>query len=247
MEKFILRFLCAVALCSFGGAVNADTVVATFTGVSPGQAFHYRFGGPARVADAGEYTFERTGGDYDLLSGSFTTFCIEINQPVRIGRSHEYEVVELANAPFPGVGVGNGKGMGADKANDIQHLWANYYRIDFNPVEAAAFQIAIWEILYDDALLLDEGAFQARRNSGKPVKLAQEWLNKTNWTWTGALPNLLALTSPGAQDQLFLGPTPEGESAPVVAVPLPASVWAGIALLAVLMVARQWRSRHQAA
>ena len=248
MMRFVLRFLCAVALCSFAGAVNADTVVATFTGVSPGLAFQYRFGGPVRVADAGEYTFERTGGESDLLSGSFTTFCIEINQPVRIGRSHEYEVVALAAAPFPGVGVGDGTGMGADRANDIRHLWANYYRTDFNPVEAAAFQIAIWEILYDEDLLLDEGTFQARHTSAKPVKLAQEWLNKENWTWIGVLPNLLALTSPSAQDQLFLGPTlptPEGGSAPI-AVPLPASVWAGIALLTVLMVARQWR-RHQAA
>lgn len=246
MTRFAVRYLFIAAVCAFAGVIHADTVVAEFDGVSPGQAFHYRFTGPLRIADAGEYTFTRTGGDYDLLGSigdSFTTFCIEINQPVRVGRVHTYEVVELADAPFPGVGAGNGKGMGDEKAYDIQRLWANYYDdIGNDNVKAAAFQIAIWEILYDQDLSLSRGAFQARYGSADPVRIAQGWLK--NLSWDGDLPELAALTSPTAQDQVFA--LPVSSSAPPAAIPLPASIWAGSALLIGLVVAQRIR-RHRAA
>jgi hypothetical protein len=222
-------------LCAGGSRICADTVIATHDGTSQSLLFHYRFGGVIRATDAGFYNFTRTGGDYeDSLSGAFTSFCIEINQPVRATRSYNYDVIELAEAPFPGVGVGagDGLGMGLDKATDIQRLWAKYYdEIGSSSLHAAAFQIAIWEILYDDERSLSSGNFQARYPSLEPVVIAQGWLN--DLSWSGALPNLLALSSPTAQDHVFLGPGFNGSEPNII--PLPASIWGGAALLALMV------------
>lgn len=222
---------CVLAMW-MGASALADTVAATHTGVSPSVVFYYQLDGSVRATHAGIYNYERVGGDYNpLLSGDFVAFCIEINQPARMTRTYSYTVEELEDAPVPGVGAGNGLGMGAAKALEIQKLWAKYYdQAILSANNAAAFQIAIWEIIYDGDLSLSAGGFRARYPSLAPVVTAQNWLK--NLTWSGALPDLRALSSPTAQDQVFLAPP---QPAPTV-VPLPAAAWGGALLLLAIIL-----------
>lgn len=102
-----------------------------------------------------------------------------------------------------------------------------------NAQTAAAFQIALWEIISDTTFDLASGNFRMSNNpSGRG--LAHTWLtNITNGTWTAKGATFTFLHSDTLQDVLAIGiggPTP---------VPLPAGLWLMGAGVAGLMAMRR--------
>jgi hypothetical protein len=94
----------------------------------------------------------------------------------------------------------------------------------------AAFQTAVWEIVYDADFSLSVGNFRA---TGGATALAQNWLTDVkNSTVAYTAPNLVALTNPEGQDQIAAAP-----------VPLPSAAVGGLAVLGGVGLARGRRSR----
>ncbi|MCC7145940.1 MAG: hypothetical protein IT443_05800 [Phycisphaeraceae bacterium] len=204
----------------------AGTVVMDFDGMILSQNFKYLVGASSREHEVGIFEWTRTGGTHGgLPSGTFTSVCVEVDQFLA---STTYDVIPVADGPIPGsVLTGGLSGMGAAKADMLAKLWAAYFNdVDTND-EGAAFQVAVWEIVYDDDMDLFAGGFRANYadlgSAPSFVQLAQTWLDAVPGLTDTA--SLKLLSNEKQQDQLVL-------------VPLAPAVYAGLMLLGGLAAKR---------
>src|SRR5688572_5663803 len=177
-------------------------------GTGPSSLVSYTVNGTADFADAGVFHWIRSAtnpGTYagiPLAGQKFDAFCLEPDQEIPSGANVAYTVVDLASAPPDGA---TGGVMGAAKADQISELWGRFRTaIGTDGVKAAAFQLAIWEIVTDSGKDLAGGVFRADTSTaagGTIANQAQAWLNAVNGT--GAKANLLAMSSGVDQDQVF--------------------------------------------
>jgi hypothetical protein len=177
-------------------------------GTGPSTVVTYTVNGVADVADAGVYKWTRSAANPGTYAGhpspgqNFDAFCLEPDQELPSAPNIPYTVVDLESAPPEGSSIGT---MGAVKANQVRELWARFRAaVGTDNTKAAAFQMALWEIVADSGKDLAAGAFKADTTTatGQAVKdQAQAWLDQVNGA--GPKANLLALTSPCDQDQIF--------------------------------------------
>jgi hypothetical protein len=207
-----------------------------------------------------------TADDVPWLGQQFWTFCIEVGQHVSYGATYsDYLGLNLENAPAPGAGAGGPGGaagpMQAAKADAIRRLFGyttgtlgiNVSSPGLDKIDAAALQIAIWEIVFEDALNTawnaTDGEFRITSNSADSDAAearANLWLThlRTN-TVAPTTFNVIALSSPTAQDQLVVinpGWTPGGGGT-VSPVPAPPAVVLGLAGVLPLVTAGWARRR----
>jgi hypothetical protein len=198
-----LSWAAAAALVVLAGAepAQANYVWATFQNVSPGEVITYSLNGTSGLQTIAGQLHWITDATDAGFPPTFTTFCIELTQHVS-NNSKKYTLVDLENAPSPGSGTGgagvNGP-MNTTKANQIRELWGRYYAgLGTSDQLNAAFQIAIWDIVYDDFV----------PDPSPTVTLAQQWLASLTGDPHYFEPNLIALSNRKAQDQITVV-TPE--------------------------------------
>jgi hypothetical protein len=208
---------------------RADTVAATYEGLSAYQKIDLLIGPKWWPSiETGMLRWDRTGGDHaPNFRGTFTSYCIELEQDIRYGDKVVFDVRDLARAPDPG------PVMGQTKANYIRELWGRYYTPTPDDEQAAAFQLALWEIVSDTQWDLGSGVFQCKTVSfPHTLTVATGYL--ASLTGNGQGPGLVGLTNPTYQDHLIPGQ-----------VPLPSTLWSSGALilgLATWMRIRRYRS-----
>jgi hypothetical protein len=242
------------------GAVNAATVEATFTGISPGGSVSGMVPNKTITRGTGGiFNFNRIGGDAPVLlpgSGSpdnyFIGICIEFNEAISAApavATQTWTLKTLDKAPVT-ANESLPDGMGAIKADHIRLLLGQVMP-DFELAPtldnktALALQIAIWEIVHETSGVYDpresQGATRGTAYFYSPspayaVSMAYEWLKNINdGTWAGAAraENIFALTLDGVQDYIV-------QIVPPQVVPLPAAAWLlGSGLLGLFAVARR--------
>jgi hypothetical protein len=159
----------------------------------------------------GRYLWDRTGGDPIDFVGSngtrFWTYCTELTQEIR--NPVAFNVVQVEQAPNPGI-LG---GMGSVKADMLRQYFALHYSDSFTHAQAAAFQLGIWEIVFDNSGSLDvtSGNFQLSTSNTTVRDLANGYLTGITGSLSGLTASqmtianqLVALSSPDDQDQLTL-------------------------------------------
>ena len=197
----IAAFAGLAGVCSLASA--AFTVQATYTGTAPGIWGNVSldsggsFMGPVK---AGQFNWTRTGGDYTGLTGTFATFCIEVHQDVLPGNNYTYDVNTVANAPLP-VNILYGTPMGAIKADKISELYGRFFAGLSTDTQYAAFQLAIWDFVYDGGGSVGTGVFQAQ-GFGAAMGLADAWIAAVDGTGP-RMTGLGALSGDDWQDQIF--------------------------------------------
>jgi hypothetical protein len=224
------KVLFAIALCALvAGPAMADfgsitlKEVSTSPGVGGFTLYAHNFTGGVGGVLAGVYNFDISGGSGITVPGisSYTQlpewgFCIEMQYSTTSYKP--YTIKSLQDAPLTGGPLGGP--MGATKADAIAELFANHIAdVAGNNTNAAAFQLAVWEIVYENNGSWDVKAtggaadtgFRATGNAAA-LNLANTWLGELDGQ--GAKATLYAYSNDTYQDY-------------VVQVPVPAAVLLG--------------------
>jgi hypothetical protein len=154
---------------------------------------------------AGYYNLKIDGIDGWKPEDIFKSFCVDVFDNVPNTNPSTYNLVSLDEVPKKIAGP-----MGGDRATRLKKLWANYYLTNFTNQQAAAFQLAVWEIVYDDSLNLKGGFFTVNSAGSGTIDLAQGWLDNLSNLSNEA--NISAVTSNTYQDFVAPSPVPEPAS-----------------------------------
>ncbi len=139
-------------------------------------------------------------GDHPGLQGEFVAYCAELDQDLHTG-------VEDCWVPAPvHVAPTSSGGMGLTAAALVRELYGRFYAGLDTADQKAAFQVAIWELIYDPGHDVLHGGF---RVAGNPAVsgLAQAYLNSLNGNPDHRDPRVFALVNNCVQDLLVV-PTP---------------------------------------
>jgi RHS repeat-associated protein len=145
LERLEPRQLMATT-ATFDPARLAIPLPVTFRGDAPTPTW--------QTQNVGQFTWTKASGDVREagIPASFTTFCIDGLQNVSPGATHTFtDFTSALNAnPFGGTT----SAMGVDRANLLTQFWNQFGPADnvagfSNATDAAAFQLAVWEIVYD--------------------------------------------------------------------------------------------------
>ena len=220
-----LAFVVAVAAA---GMASADTVALDFTGTGKGQNVSLSVSGGSyynQWAGQLKFTLSATASTpAGFPTGSLILFCTELTQYAADGT---FDISALDTAPTSGP-------MGSSAADAIRELYAIADPAQFGSSnkDAAAFQIAVWELAYDYDGTNGSKSFGAGavRVSAPADVLTQAntWLSSVDGF--GPRTSLKALTHSSKQDQ-------------IIVVPLPGTVALGLAGLAGVGVVRRFRPR----
>lgn len=225
MKKISMGATAALALAA--GASMGATVDLNYTGVAGGtSASHLRVGG--LVYYAGHMTHLYSGGARD--GQVFNSFCIDVGEYATPGVA-TYEIIELADAPIPGLKYGQAKAdaVSAVVANAIALGWIGRdLQGDSGQVgylgKMGAIQAAIWEALGFDVRVSSSSTSSSLQNYHATL------MNSATFDSSLRTGGLMAAAAPGQQDMLFV-------------VPLPPAVFAGSGMLAFGLGVRVLRRR----
>lgn len=200
----VLSVLAVTAAAGSASATGPD-ITATFNGIIPNVPITWSVngGGINNPGAAGCFSWTKTGGTYTGVSGNFTGFCLELTETIQEPNSYTYKVVSLDLAPDGGDPGGFTFPLGPVGADQLSEMWAAWYpSLDSSdPVECGAFQLAIWEIVYDGNLIIN-GLGDSLQFGAAPAVLALAQTYLTVIDGVGPRASLDALTHPTAQDQV---------------------------------------------
>lgn len=248
--------LCMALVCLAAAGSSARAASLYLSGVAPDASMTVTFPGlsPDTTPYVGQinWTFDRSNAGNSFLDSliagnTLSTFCIEGTQNVYINQTSNFANIYSDISVAPQDNAGSLFAMGAGKAASLNQFWDAYYgQAGLSNANAAAFQLGIWEILYDTTPSLTTGSFTAKStgdtDSNQAYSQAQLWL--ANYTTVNPTTHyeLYALSDPNLQDQLFGIPTAgHTDTQPT---PLPAALPAGLGLMGALGLWRKLRKRH---
>ncbi len=202
MKTCKLALMTAASIVAAAGSANADTIRGTFTFTLDKNV------NITSVPTSGSVKTVRFGWDRNDTAGpgvdstigdSFTTYCIDLAQHVSPNTSYTFNVMSSVEYGFT-----------IAQNYLLSVLWADYLPLANSNDNSAAFQLAVWELVYDTDGSLSTGSFKA--NSPAASKsIAQGWLDtivSPGYVATNPLPTLRILQSDTAQDQLTAITTP---------------------------------------
>lgn len=217
-----------LALTAAAGLAHAGTVKGNYDSA---HSKTVNITSPVNSGDVRTVTFNWTRADLSPISpgadltipANFITYCIELNQNISSsGGDKTFTVLTPA-----------AHGFTSSQTSLLLNLWSAYQPTVSSSDESAAFQSAVWEIVYDTDLNLQTGSFKLN-TSGAVRTTAQNWLNAISsptFASSGPSLSLAVLKSSTLQDQLTVIPGP--------VVPAPASAAIGLLGGAVLIGRRK--------
>ncbi|MCU0228089.1 MAG: PEP-CTERM sorting domain-containing protein [Bryobacterales bacterium] len=183
---FAKLLLAAVAtMLSLGQSAVAGTIVARVDGLGAyGQVQMSLDNGSWVNQYAGIIQLTQTGGtsDWDLVGtgGAFLAFCVEPRENIALNQTYTWNDGPMTAAP---TSLG---GMSTAQANQLLVLMSMSFpdfTVSLTNIQAAAIQIAIWEIVEEKSGVLNvlDGSIKFRRPSiAGTLELAQSLLNQVN-------------------------------------------------------------------
>lgn len=158
--------LAAFALFNVSAAVQAAPITVQFTGFTNGSSTGSIYGQRNVAVNAGEFSFDVLSDPAGLYwDDTLNAFCIDVTRNLITSGPVSY-VIDDASSRFS-----------ASQLSLLGQLHDYHAASITNGTTSAAFQLAVWEILYDPASLsLSNGGFHSNA-FGSARQTAQEWLN----------------------------------------------------------------------
>jgi hypothetical protein len=202
----IVLGVATVATVAGSALATGPDITGTFNGIIPQVPITWSVTGGAFVnaGAAGCFNWTKTGGTYNGVSGTFDAFCLELTETVQEPNSYTYKVVPLAGGAAPD---GDGQftfPLSALQADQMSELFGRF-RPTLNAADAnacAAFQLAVWEIVYDPNLVLNGVGDSLQFGGGALGVLPQSQALLNAIDGTGPRMTLDAFTHPSVQDQV---------------------------------------------
>ncbi len=229
-------FALAASVVLTVGAASATTVSLRYDGGTATGSVDFTStpGGVTPAYDpAGAFGFRMTDVTApQSVLGSFVAWCLDLTHPLGTRGNHAYTIT---STPFS-----NSYGLNSDEMMRVQSVFdANFSGVDVrNRTQAAAFQVALWNSLYDADMLADAGIFAISNVGSSYAAIAA----KANLYLSAAR----TFSGPRVWNLTFL----ESAERPVrqnlvTATPVPLPAGAGLLLLALggLGVAARRRTR----
>ncbi len=257
--------LCAIAAFLSSQPVNAApvsigdqiTVRLPNGGYSPTASVNVTVSGVKSYSgSAGVFNWDvqstNPSGLQSELPDPLIAFCIELTQHVGYNNNYTYTIKAVEDAPLPGSNpIPGTSGMGAVKAAHLTELYDRFYTdsptdaLYTSGTEAAAFQLAIWEIVYEDidtySFNLGTGDFYSNKAPTNAATVrANEMLGALSGSFFRSW-DLFAMSNNSRQDHLIAFEreiTTTGEP-----IPTPAAAGLGLPLLGLLGITRPSRRR----
>ncbi|MDX2148313.1 MAG: hypothetical protein SFZ23_12400 [Planctomycetota bacterium] len=207
--------LALVGMVACVATANADVVTVEYLSRGEGRTVEAQRGSLVRNIFVGQlvHEFSNGTGQGELIEGTMISFCSDFNDRVATTPT-VYDVVPVTLLP-------DDAPMGNDRAAAIDRIYTEAAGAQFGSNAddiAAAFQLAIWEIIYDfdeaagrSSLNVAAGEFQARSSNGSPLSagITTQLDRLLDAAVSGQGGNfLLGLRSDSRQDQLVLVPAP---------------------------------------
>ena len=228
----IVLALLVIAGISQAGITVGDTFELKYAGMDKSRNVKVSNNGRTSNVSAGLMKYGiKDDGQYSTEKG----FCIDFNQHAK-NSYRDYEAMNLDATPVPG------NGMGTEKAGLISKMWASSFDlVDISRDNAAAFQVAVWEIINDSDYSLSNANGDFYLKGYTTIANIANTMIQTALNYTGPMTNLVALSNNCYQDYIV-----EGSPLP----PTPASVpTPGALLMATIggsFVAYKKRKNHAA-
>lgn len=202
----------ALGAASIAQAGDVDAIWSFSLGGSTN--FDWVFAAPVNGQSTVQFDAARTGGTDTLLPSTFITYCVEMGEYISGGPHNHPEVVSLpGNTTITG-GVTGPILFDAIRTQHVQRLWANAFPlVDSNANLSCAFQLAQWELTFDDDMTLGGGGggrfwVNAGQFQAGITDVAEAWLtNIRTGVWT-AERRVVLLRGPNIQDQVGMVPEP---------------------------------------
>jgi hypothetical protein len=208
--KRVVRALLALVSSSVllaSSVVQAGTIEGKFDGVSPGDSINFTLNnGNTQSTTAGVFDWTQISGPKLASGNSFETFCIDLTHHISPGGTYKYNLDGPTSNNADAQELAGG--LGATKAPLLNELFGKYYDPHFGNETAAAFQIAVWDIVYDGGVPTANSPFKVT-STGTAETDALLWLNNLD---PNKVANLVILDSSpygDHQNQITLQPTPE--------------------------------------
>lgn len=229
--KRAIAVAAALSVASGAFAAVVGSVTASYTGYT-GASGAFAIVSPVASGNygAGLMNFTKSGstGVGNMLPAKYSGYCIDMLQGVTNGTWSVDD--DLGDAPDPDQNPWHP--MGDDDALLIAKLWKAYYSktvdgvidggVDDNEAKSA-FQLAIWNIIYDDDATVASGSFNVSSGNADARNQANAWLG-TLAGLTAFQQDLYALTSGNRQDFVTVIPVPA--AALLGLIGLGATAWA---------------------
>ncbi|MDY3556424.1 Cys-Gln thioester bond-forming surface protein [Gemmata sp. JC717] len=204
--------LAVLGLMAAAPRASAETINLTLN--DSGTSVTYKpNGGSSTTVNGGPFHWTQSTPLNTNYATAVTTYCIDLDQTVSKGGTYTYTVqTDLKLAPTIGT---------AAKAAVITELFDRYYNTSLtSAASAAAFQLALWELVYDGATSksLSAGRIQGSNS------LASSMLGSLGGAYSThdlAGYHLVALVSGTKQDQIMVV---KDSTPPPSAVPAPPGV-----------------------
>lgn len=168
------------------------------------------------------------GGTTALLPSSpyeYDTYCVEIGQSIGGGYNTHALVTPLLGATTTTGGNSGPVLFDATRTANLQTLWGSFKALAIDSDSSAAFQLAQWEITFDDDMTLDQNAlsrFWSNENATYR-STAEGWLSAIRTGSATTQQSLLLLSDPERQDLV----TPVPEPGTMIALAAGAALVAG--------------------
>ena len=195
--KMLKQSLLGLAIAASFASVPASATTITVTGFAQPSPTTVRIASAAPAT--AEYVYS---GGFNTTDGvnKFVSWCVDILQDTYLGQSvSDYTLVDAASVPS----------IGATRANALARFATAHLGQVNSGTTAGAFQLAVWEIVYETAGVpynIAAGNFSAWGASDTSITLAQTWLGSLSSTSTY---NVGVWTSPTHQDLAVFTTVPE--------------------------------------